>query len=114
MGEIGGFVKKLGEKQGLELHSNLAERCLETTRGGAGASADDNSAFMRGLEVERMCVEGRDLDKILEHLRNLVHTSGDDPRRTARLLAASRGQVCHVLKLAHRFDGRLPPRMCSV
>ena len=87
VGEIGGFVKKLGEKQGLELHSNLAERCLETTRGGAGASADDNSAFMRGLEVERMCVEGRDLDKILEHLRNLVHTSGDDPRRTARLLA---------------------------
>ena len=83
VGEIGGFVKKLGEKQGLELHSNLAERCLETTRGGAGASADDNSAFMRGLEVERMCVEGRDLDKILEHLRNLVHTSGDDPRRTA-------------------------------
>ena len=87
VGEIGGFVKKLGEKQGLELHSNLAERCLETTRGGAGASADDNSAFMRGLEVERMCVEGRDLDNILEHLRNLVHTSGDDPRRTARLLA---------------------------
>ena len=87
VGEIGGFVKKLGEKQGLELHSNLAKRCLETTRGGAGASADDNSAFMRGLEVERMCVEGRDLDKILEHLRNLVHTSGDDPRRAARLLA---------------------------
>lgn len=87
VGEIGGFVKKLGEKQGLELHSNLAKRCLETTRGGAGASADGNSAFMRGLEVERMCVEGRDLDKILEHLRNLVHTSGDDPRRAARLLA---------------------------
>ena len=94
VGEIGGFVKKLGEKQGLELHSNLAKRCLETTRGGGppdggggGASADDNSAFMRGLEVERMCVEGRDLDKILEHLRNLVHTSGDDPRRAARLLA---------------------------
>ena len=87
VGEIGGFVKKLGEKQGLELHSNLAKRCLEMTRGGAGASADDNSAFMRGLEVERMCVEGRDLDKILEHLRNLVHTSGDDPRRAARLLA---------------------------
>ena len=26
VGEIGGFVKKLGTKQGLELHSNLAKR----------------------------------------------------------------------------------------
>ena len=93
VGEIGGFVKKLGEKQGLELHSNLAKRCLETTRGGGppdggggGASADDNSAFMRGLEVERMCVEGGDLDKILEHLAARL-SAGDDARRTTRLLA---------------------------
>ena len=101
MAKIGGFVKKLGEKQGLELHSNLAKRCLETTRrrtaAARGASADDNSAFMRGLEVERMCVEGRDLDKILEHLANLVHTS-----------ATTRGEPRGSLALASLTHGGIP------
>ena len=41
---------------------------LETTRGGDSTTMDDNSGFMRGLEIERMCAEGRELDKIVSHL----------------------------------------------
>ena len=47
---------------------------------------DDNSGFMRGLEIERMCVEGRELDKIVSHLIDRLRC-GDNARRTTRLLA---------------------------
>jgi hypothetical protein len=59
---------------------------LETTRGGDSTTQDDNTGFMRGLEIERMCVEGRELDKILDHLTDRLR-GGENARRTTRLLA---------------------------
>ena len=59
---------------------------LETTRGGDSTTQDDNSGFMRGLEIERMCVEGRELDKIVSHLIDRLR-GGENARRTTRLLA---------------------------
>ena len=59
---------------------------LETTRGGDSTTMDDNSGFMRGLEIERMCVEGRELDKIVSHLIDRLR-GGENARRTTRLLA---------------------------
>ena len=69
--EIGDFVKKIKANiggTGLDLHATLAKYLIDCT---------SQPWFQNRLECERLCVEGEDLNKVVEHIEAMIHRGED-------------------------------------
>lgn len=77
--EIGGFVKKIKANMGgagLDLHATLAKYLVDCTK---------KIWFQNRLECERMCVEGQDLQGVMDHIEVMIYR-GDPPIPCLRMI----------------------------
>ena len=78
--EIGGFVKKIKANMGgagLDLHATLAKYLVDCTK---------KIWFQNRLECERMCVEGQDLQGVMDHIEVMIYR-GDPAIPCLRMIA---------------------------
>ena len=91
--EIGDFVKKIKANiggTGLDLHATLAKYLIDCTK---------KKWFQNRLECERLCVEGEDLQTVMDHLETMIYR-GDEAIPCLRMVVLA--CVC--------FNG-FPPKM---
>jgi hypothetical protein len=77
--EIGDFVKKIKANiggTGLDLHATLAKYLIDCTK---------KIWFQDRLECERLCVEGEDLKKVIEHIETMIYR-GDEAVPCLRMI----------------------------
>jgi len=77
--EIGGFVKKIKANiggTGLDLHATLAKYLIDCTK---------KIWFQNRLECERLCVEGQDLNRVMDHIEVMIYR-GDEAIPCLRMI----------------------------